>query len=423
MRKHIHKVISHPLISGSTVLVIGSFTASVINYLFNRQMGVMLGAVNYGVFASLVSIVNIFLVFALTIQLVFTKFTASFVGRGEKGLVGLLFKKGTLWVGAIALAITVVLLIFSSPVASILHIAQTGLVQLTAVTLFALFIASVPLGMLQGLLKFGFFSFANISTSLAKLALGVFFVAFGFQVAGGMLAFFISSVLTYLVACIPLLTYLKNIEHDHPLAINLHKQIGSYGLPVFLSTLGITAFTSFDILLVKVFFYPNQQIAGQYAALSLMGRSIFYLIQPISFVLFPLIAQKKERGEKLLGTMALSALLVGVPSVVLCMVYFFLPHLVLAIFFPTKEYAILSSYLGPFSIFILFFSFVSLLNSYYLSIGRRKVFIFTIAGAVLEALYITIWHQSLMQVIIGMTVITFLLLLSLLLYYPHEKTP
>src|SRR5581483_6186188 len=63
-----------------------------------------------------------------------------------------------------------------------------------------------------------------------------------------------------------------------------------YSVKFFFATLGITLLTSVDILFVKHFFSP--QLAGQYAALSVMGRAIFYLTSPIYFVFFPLIAQK-----------------------------------------------------------------------------------------------------------------------------------
>lgn len=53
------------------------------------------------------------------------------------------------------------------------------------------------------------------------------------------------------------------------------------------------------VFLVKHFFDPV--IARQYAAISIIGRSIFYAVSPIAIVMLPLVARKKERGKSLMG--------------------------------------------------------------------------------------------------------------------------
>ena len=417
MKKKVSEFMRHPLVSGSSVVFVGFMAASLLNYVFNLAMGRMLSKSDYGVFASLVAIFNILSVFAATITTVFTKFTASYVGQKKEDLIGPLFMKGSFLVGGIAFLICGTIVIFASNISRFLNITGVLLTNTTAAGLLFAFLASVSLGILGGLLKFVYISFLNSFSSLVKLALGVLLVFWGARVFGALSAFFLANVFYYLLGFIPLIRFIKNNKGKNFSIPNLHKNLSLYALPVFLSSVGVTAFISIDIILVKHFF--DAGTAGQYAALSLMGRAIFYVVSPITLVLFPLIAQKKERKEKLGGTLLLSAVLVGIPSIILSTIYFLFPKTVLGVFFPGAGYKMLASYLGPFSIFILFYGLSFLLNSFYLSIGRGKVSFFTIGASILEILFIVFFHQSLSQIITGLTVISFLLLLGLLLYYPH----
>lgn len=417
MRRKIHKLFAHPLISGSSIVVAGFLLANLLNYFFNLVMGRMLSKSDYGIFASLIAIFNIFSVFSFTITTVFTKFTASYVGRKKQELIGPLFLKGNLWVGIFSLLICGMIVVFASSISRFLHISGVALVNITAISLFFFFLYSVSLGVLGGLLKFIHISFLNSFSSLIKLVLGIALVLSGAKVFGALNGVFLASVIGYVFGFFLLARFIKKMGGDNFSLRNLHREITGYGLPVFLSTIGVTAFISVDIILIKHFF--DAGTAGQYAALSLMGRAIFYIASPISLVLFPLIAQKKERKEKLYGTLLLSVFLVGFPSVVLSIIYFLFPTVVLNIFFPSEEYKILTSYLGFFSIFILFYALSYVLNSFYLSIGKGRVFLLTIGASILEIIFIYFFHQSIFQIIVGLIAISFLLLVSLLLYYPY----
>ncbi|RJQ25250.1 hypothetical protein C4577_06125 [Candidatus Parcubacteria bacterium] len=415
MRKIIKEVIDHPLISSSTIVVIGLFMANGFNYLFIVAMGRFLSVDDYGILAALTSIVVIFSIFSSTIITVFTKFTASFIGKNKQEFIGPLFKNGTVIIGVIALIISLLIFIFSPQIAQFLHIDSLILVYITAASLFFLFVTSVVFGILQGSLRFFTFSFLNIVLAITKLIFGLSLVIAGYKVFGAVVGTLISGVVSYFLAVVFLRFIL--VKSDRSVKINeTFKDICSYGTPVLLSSLGLTAMISIDIILTKHFFNPV--MAGQYAALSLMGRSIFYLISPITLVFFSLVAQKNEKGEKLFGTVVLAAVLIGLPVIILSLIYFVFPSFVLHIFFPAKEYKILISYLGPFSIFILLYSLCWFLNSFYLSVGKLKVYRLTIFALFLEILAIFFFHQTILEIIYILITISLALLIVLSLYLP-----
>lgn len=419
MRERIHRIVRHPLISGSAIILIGSLVGNFFNYIFNLSMGRLLSVSEYGILASLISIISIFSVFSSTITTVFTKFSASYIGQNKKELIGPLLRRGSVYVGVIGLGVLALLVILGTQVSSFLHIENVILIYYIALVLFVLFLSSVFYGALQGLLKFMSYSINYILYSIIKVIIGIGLVLLGFKILGAVLGLAIATLLGYFMLFIPLREFFINKDEKILPKLNLKSELSKYALPVFLSGLGMTMITSVDIILVKHFF--SDVAAGQYAALSLMGRAIFFTISPITFVFFPLIAQKKEKKENLSGTILLASALIGIPLVLASFIYFLLPHLVLRVFFPAQVYTSLSSSLGPFSVFIILYTFSYFLNSYYLSIGKIKVFILTIIATASEILFIVFFHRDIAQIINGLIVISFLLLISLLLYYPRKK--
>jgi O-antigen/teichoic acid export membrane protein len=416
MKKKIYAVLKHPLISGSTIVLVGSMAANILSYFFNLAMGRFLAPPDYGALISLVSVFNIFSVFSVTISTVFTKYSATLSAQKNEKYIGHLFISGIKLVGVASILIVGLIVVFSSRISSFLNINSPILVDLIGFSLFFSYLWFVGYGILQGILKFTYISLIGILSSLVKLILGLVFVSLGFKVMGAMNAILLAAIVPCVLVIIPLYRFVKsNINKNFPFE-NLRKKLSSYAVPVFLSNIGVTAFIIVDIILVKHFFNPT--IAGQYAAISTMGRSIFFVVAPIGLVLFPLIAQKNEKRESISGTVLLSAILVGVPSILLSLVYVVFPDLIRSIFYPLSVYKPVDKYLGQFSIFILFYSFSYLLNTIYLSIGRVWACAFAIGGCVLEIVLISLFHKDIGQVINVMIISSFLLLISLLLYYP-----
>ncbi|MFH0864235.1 MAG: oligosaccharide flippase family protein [Candidatus Gottesmanbacteria bacterium] len=417
MKKQFKDILSHPLISGSLIFSAGSFFFSILNYLFNLLMGRVLSVADYGVLIALTTTINILSIFAQSVITVFTKFSASLIGQNKGGAIRELFKKGTFWIAIFGFIISVIIFILRSTICQFFHIQETIYIDFVILIIFLSFMQSVGFGILQGLLRFGTYSIINIFITIIKLSLGLLFVYLGGRTLGALSAYLISAFIGYILIFIPLKKYLNQKDQFHLPYENLPNKLIIYGIPVFLSSIGVSGFMSVDVILVKHFYSAND--AGLYSALSLMGRSIFYLLAPINYVLFPLVAQKKEKGENLSKILIMTLILTGLPTICLTIIYFIFPKLILTIFFPAPAYSGLITYLGPFSVFILFFTLASILNNFYLSIGKTRVFILTTIGLITEIIYILYFHNSFTQLITGLIVTSFLLLFGLLLYYPY----
>jgi O-antigen/teichoic acid export membrane protein len=168
---------------------------------------------------------------------------------------------------------------------------------------------------------------------------------------------------------------------------------------------------SIDVLLVKHFFSAEQ--AGHYAALSLLGKIVFFGATSIGIVMFPKIAEihsnnkstKKVFHKSILYTLLISA------SVVIA--YFLFSKIIVNIIFGS-QYLEITSLLGLFGLFMLFvsLSYICVLNK--LAIGKKK-FIFNLLAAVAaEIALISIFHSSLSQIVMVLTAINAVLFISLL---------
>ncbi|MDP2649254.1 MAG: oligosaccharide flippase family protein [bacterium] len=415
VKKRISYFVNHPLISGSSVIFLGMFSSYFIHYLFNLAMGRLLKPAEYGLVTSLVSVTILFSVFQASLTGIFAKFAAKFNAlKDQEALLGL-FNRGFKLTFIFSLIILGVLLIFFKPFMDFLHISDSRMVGLTYSYIFLSIIASVPNGILQGEIRVYFFSFLNILGALLKILLGIVFVLVGLKAFGAMFAIVVSAFIPYVISLIVIRRRLKGSANDSRMDGSFIKELKGYSLKFFLATLGIAVFTSIDTVFARHFFNPV--LAGQYAALALMGKSIFYFTYPIHFVLFPLVAQKKEKKENVSEILMLAALLIALASVAASFFYFLFPGLVLAIFFPNPEYKMLIPYLGPFSLFIIVFSLAYLLNNYLLSLGKTEVFKINISCALLLAILFFFYHSSLFQVIGVLFGSAFLLLVLLLLYY------
>ena len=193
------------------------------------------------------------------------------------------------------------------------------------------------------------------------------------------------------------------------------RNILSYGIPSSLAALGLTSLISMDILLVKHFYDPQQ--AGVYAGLSLVGRVIFFLTAPIGTVMFPLLVQRHERRENYNNIFKMAIVLVFIPSILISIFYFLYPDFAIGFFIKNKVYLSGSHLLGLFGLFITIYSLISLFVYYFLSIKKTKVYIAVISSAIVQALLITLYHDSLLKVVIISLIVSVILLVSLLFYY------
>lgn len=413
--RYAKQLLSNPLISGSSIIFLGTFFANLFNYGFSLIMGRLLHVTDYGLVISFTSIITIFVLFQTAFANIFAKFSAQYYTSHDEKKLKLLINGGLQVVVVFGFCIFLLLIIFYPLIASFLKFDSFLAFLLVAFYIFISVIYSLPYGILQGELRFFSLSALNIVSSVTKIIAGTVFIYLGLNVFGALSGYVVSVIVPMAIGAYLIFNktpITKQSLSTLKLFVNDFKKYSFYFL---LASLGIAVFNSMDVVLVRGLF--DSVTAGQFAALSLMGKSIFYLTSPIYFVFFPLIAKKNELKEQLTPTLLLAGFIVLALSGSVSLFYFLFPHLVVSIFFPAPEYAMLSQYVGLYSLFIVIFSLAFLLNNFFLSVGKTAVYkINLLCAGVLIALFF-IFHNSLLDVVVVLISMSVVLCVSLLIYY------
>jgi len=399
------------LIAGSFVMMIGSLTAGFGNYLYHLLMGRMLGPADYGILASLISISYLLGIPMSAFVLVIVKYVSAFRGRRKLATVNYFYR----WINrkAFIFGLTgfLIFLIFSSWIASFLHLESSLLLITIGLASFIGIFSSISLATLQGFLRFGWQTIAGIISVVVKLILAILLVYLSYRVFGAILAILAGVIIGYVLA----LFYVKKVIGKKEERQGFSgKEVVSYAIPVFFSTLAFTSLYTTDIILVR-HFLPAQE-AGFYAALATLGKIIFFASGPIIMVMFPMVSEKHANGKKYINLLNLSFGLVLVVCLGVSVIYFLFPKLMVNILYG-RRYLVAAPYLWLFAIFLSLYSLSSLLVNFYLSVKKAKVVILPVTAAVVQIILISLLHQNLSQVVWVSITTLGLLLIGLLVYY------
>lgn len=415
MREKIKKSFTNPLISGSFIVTAGTTIGNIFNYLFHLAMGRSLTPADYGTLTALISFIGIFGIITTTIATVVAKFVSSFKAAGSLSEITHILRGIYKKVGILAIFGSIAFWILISPIGSFLNIQDKLLLDITIIGIILGFFGAINGGALQGLQKFKIIALLGGGGSFLRLALAFLLVYFGFGLRGAVIGFFLSFFLPYILTFIPLREYFSYKESRKK--INLGKVLG-YSLPALIALGGLGNFMSADIILVKHFFTEN--VVGQYAALSVIGRVIFFATSSINMVMFPIIAAKYEKKENYNLTFLLSLFLVLVASLIALFFYFFTPKILIKLFYAQESYLAQANNLGLMGIFFTLYSVVSLFINFFLSISKTKIATFSMLASFLQIGLIWNFHANIREIILSSITASGLLAGILILYYLYN---
>ena len=404
MKKKLLKIVLNPLFSGSAIMIIGSNSSNFLNYLFHLIMGRMLGPANYGELASLISIMGLIGVIPGSVALVIVKYISSAKSKDEINSLIAWLRDKTL---KISLIIFLIILIISPAVTSFLHINSVIYLVFIAISFLFSLSAGFNRAILQGLLKFKEMVLSVLAEYVVKLILCITLVSLGFAVGGALVGLVISIAVGWYLTTLYISVKKTNSKNPNIRSMFL------FTIPVVIQSVSTTSLYSSDLILVKHFFSSYE--AGLYAALSTLGKIIFFATGPISAVMFPLVSKRASEGSSYKKIFILSFGVTAFFALILLSIYWFFPNLMIMLLYGSS-YTGASNLLVWFGLFITLFTLSSLLINFNLSLGRTKLVLFPLLAALAQVVIIWAYHATLFNVIIISTVLTSLLLASLLVY-------
>ena len=390
-------------------MVVGSNLTNFIAYIYHLILGRMLGPAQYGVLVATISLIGMFSITFGFLGLVIIKFVSA---SGAEQLDKILswFNRKSLLFGVFLLLLSFIATPFLSGFLKI----SPAIIVLVAPIIFVSLLNYVYKSFLQGLLKFREMVIASNVEFLLRLLIGVSFVFLGFSVFGAIVGVMLAAVAGVFLSLYFLRghkMFLKKVELPD------RKRILAYAFPIFLVSLANNSLITTDLLLVKHFF--DARSAGLYAAMSNLGKIIFYGAAPVGAVMFPLISKRHSQGQGFKNIFVYSLLLTAAIALGVLFIYWLFPDIAINILYGDK-YLEVDKYLLPFGIVMTLFTISSLLVNYFLSKGQTLVAYFVPIAAILQITGIWFYHGSILSIIYVSLAVVSILLGFLLIYFVYE---
>jgi len=357
------------LAKNSAILFAGIIGASVLNYVFHLVIGRMVTIEEYGKIESLNSLIYIILIPAATLAMIVTKYGAGFKAQddraGNRAFTRMLEKKIFLY----GLPVFALFLLATPYVGHFLNIEERWPLVLVWILMFVSFFSTVNSATLNGWQKFRSLSALNILGAGVKLFFGVLLVKLGFALNGAIGSFTLGAIASYIFSIV-FLRFIFSAKEKEIAKPVMQESLKAFIIPFFVGNLAINIMGNADMILAKHILDPTQ--AGQYGALTIVSKIIFFATGVIATVLF---SMSSENHHKKTGSFAIfknaSYIMLAV-SAIAVIFYFIFPEFILKLLFGGK-YTGVAGYLGWFAVMVALFSYVNLMFQYLLSIHKTKI--------------------------------------------------
>lgn len=372
----------------------GTMLASVLNYVFHLVIGRQVSVEIYGEAEALISLITIISVPAATLTMVATKYAASCKAEDDKKGSLKIWKYLNKKIIKYGLPLFVVAVLATPYVGKFLNIQDNFSLLLIWLSMLLSFFAAINLGVLNGWQKFKDVSFAGVWGATGKLIFGVVLVKAGFALNGIIGSFVLGGLASYIATIFALKFIIikreeKNVAHcNHIIDF---KALKRYIMPVFVGNLAVTILGNADMVLAK--HNLDALAAGQYGALTVVSKIIFFATGIIASVLFSMSAENSHKGNSSRHILKTALILVLAASLFATLIYFMYPMLILSILFGSK-YQNVAPYLGWFAIAVTLFSLSNVIFQYLLSIHKTKISYAFLAVAIFLLVAVALYGKS-----------------------------
>lgn len=405
--KRITRHFSTPAARNSTLFFFGSLAINFGRYFFHVLLLRFLTPDTYGEFLSYISLIYLLTIPSGVIQTLVSRNVSLYFGRGDRNKINNFFYYISSLTLLPAVIIAVLVVILAHPLSSLLKANPTAFIVLSIMTVFSL-LGAVIRSYLPALQKF-VTQIVIGAVELIVLLITVFILLkLNLQALSGIMAMLISSTLSLSLT----LYFIK--EYIYPKLNRITPvKIGKFLLHSFIFSTGTLSLMSTDILMARYFLTAHD--SGLYSALSIIGRMIFFGLTPIAGLILPIAASRYAKGQNTAtayNKLMLAASVLGLAATVMFSV---LPELVVRLLSGT-EYLAITSLVPYVSLTMFIFALNHLTLSYFLAVGKESATYLLLIFATLQPILITIYHQSIYQIVTLNLTLQLCLLLTLLLY-------
>jgi O-antigen/teichoic acid export membrane protein len=395
------KMLRELMLRGSIVLLLSTGLVSATNLLYNIAIARGLGAAGFGHATAIYTLLMLLSAVTLAFQLVCSKFVAK---NREIPAKRAIYKDLLRRSWQIGLALGVLLVLSSSAIAKYLNLPASRDIVLLGIGTAVYIPLGVRRGMLQGLYDFRRLAVNFVLEVLVKFGGTLILLFYGWGVTGVIAAVVASIIIAYVAA-----SPAKDVRADLTGAIPASFREGMQAIVFFV---GQVIISNLDILLVKHFF--PAAVAGLYAAVALVGRVVYMFSWSVISSMFPVSAASAHRRAShavLKSALALVTAMTTAFTIATWLAPAALWKAILGARFLGAIQAPFSPLLASYSAMTSIYSIAVVLLTYEMSRRIANATWVQLGFSALLPIGISIFHNSLQQVIM----VQLLLMLGLLL--------
>lgn len=291
-------------------LILGATTfLNIANVVFHAAVSRNIGVAAYGTLYSVFSVIAIAAIPAGVCTTAVAKIGAEVLAGEDTAQCRALYSGVLRLFAGIAVLYALVAWLLSSALGHYLHVPSWSVI-VAGVTAGCIIYLFAVRALAQGNQYFGVLALSLVIEGVVKSSLGAVLTAFKLSVAGGLAAYFLGTVASATYVAWRLWRTFAGVARA-VLGIDWRR--------AFLTTLGAAALTASttilsygDVIVVKHSF--SAQAAGVYAATSLAGKMLWFLVYFAPLVLVPKAVERHARGASAVPVLAAATLMVAVLS-------------------------------------------------------------------------------------------------------------
>jgi O-antigen/teichoic acid export membrane protein len=355
------------------------------NYVFHVAVSRMLGPSQYGALAALLAFLLVVSVPCGVLQTAVAKRVALLRAAGHGDEVGPTAIGVCKGVAGLAGVCSVAMVLASPLFAAFLHVGIGSSVLLGPYVFLAL-VTSVPVGVLQGELRFGGVGGVSAVGVAVRLASGLWLVHVGMGVPGALLASILAQMASLVLA-----TWMLRAARSQWRTVPARLEGMRQELTLTLAALGsFWLLAEADILLAR--HYLGHEASGLYAVASLLARAILFLPGAVSLVALPHFAEVRERPAEARRWLAVS---LGVTAALVAVGLFVLVLLrqpIMRLMFGHR-YEGAAAVLPVLGLAMACLALVNVIVFFHVAIDSRAHRLL-LGGVTLEVFLVAVWHKS-----------------------------
>lgn len=398
------------LFEGKMVFLMVSTGVNGLNFVHNLLMGRLLSPVAYGELSLIITLQLLAGLIPSALQTVSARFTANYSTSNDLHQILKLRQFGGRITWSLGIILVILLVMFRGFLADVFQLSSGDLLIPVAIAIPFFISLGTDRGILQGLNRFYWLSSAYASEGVIRLvvsvALGYALLSAGRALEGTVLGLAQAMFFTWFISWIALRLLREQEETDESNVTTQPEWIRLTGA-MMVALLGQALITNSDFLLVKNFFDPVN--AGQYAAVTVLGRIAYFGALPLTILVVPMVAKQQALGESTRRSfIMLMSGGVGLCVFLLFMATFFAPTILELLY--GEAYLPASSLLPLYTLAASLFVLTNLMVTYRVALGKGSETILPLIAGILQFIGIIVFHNTLTDVLIVQIVLMSLLL-------------